>query len=220
MALLRHGGLPKLFTGAYAPSTLGSFLPEFAFGHVRQLDAVPVRWLQNVAAQTPLLNGIGAVALVDIDDRIKQVHGYQKQGSGSGYSGVRGLNALIGTVTTGEAAPVIVGSHLRKGVCGSPRGAGKFVADILATVAAALKPIYQAADAARVELDAFAASPLGSQNPHTIAVFENAWERFTPFLAFPPEVRWVIYTTNAIAELPTPESDQEPRHTFPTMPPS
>ena len=65
---------------------------------------------------------------------IKEVHGYQKQGSGYGYSGVRGLNALIGTVTTGEAAPVIVGSRLRKGACGSPRGAGKFVADILATV--------------------------------------------------------------------------------------
>ena len=134
MALLRHGGLPKLFTGAYAPSTLGSFLREFTFGHVRQLDAVASRWLHNVAAQTPLLGGIDEVALVDIDDTIKEVHGYQKQGSGYGYSGIRGLNALIGTVTTGEAAPVIVGSRLRKGACGSPRGAGKFVADILATV--------------------------------------------------------------------------------------
>ena len=73
MALLRHGGLPKLFTGAYAPSTLGSFLREFAFGHVRQLDAVAARWLHNVAAQTPLLNGINEVALVDIDDTIKEV---------------------------------------------------------------------------------------------------------------------------------------------------
>ena len=67
-------------------------------------------------------------------------------------------------------------------------------------VAAALKPIYQAAtaDAARAELDAFAASELGRANPRTVAVFHNAWERFTPFLAFPPEVRRVIYTTNAI----------------------
>ncbi len=135
MALLRHGGLPKLFNGTYAPSTLGSFLRKFAFGHVRQLDAVAARWLRNVAAQTPLLGGINEVALVDIDDTIKEVHGYQKQGSGYGYSGVRGLNALIGTVTTAEAAPVIVGSRLRKGACGSPRGAGKFVADILANVA-------------------------------------------------------------------------------------
>jgi transposase-like protein len=70
-------------------------------------------------------------------------------------------------------------------------------------VAAALKPIYQAgdADAARVELDAFIASPLGQKYPNTVATFESAWERFTPFLAFPPELRRVIYTTNAIESL-------------------
>ncbi|MFB9960954.1 transposase, partial [Agromyces bracchium] len=70
-------------------------------------------------------------------------------------------------------------------------------------VAAALKPIYQAADAdaSRAALEAFAASELGQANPHTVAAFENAWERFTPFLAFPPEVRRVIYTTNAIESL-------------------
>ncbi|NOQ62867.1 transposase, partial [Mycolicibacterium fortuitum] len=50
-------------------------------------------------------------------------------------------------------------------------------------VANALKPIYQAPDAetARAELDEFAKSDLGQQNPHTIAAFRNAWERFTPF---------------------------------------
>jgi putative transposase len=70
-------------------------------------------------------------------------------------------------------------------------------------VAAALKPIYQAADAeaAKVELDAFAASELGKRYPNTIATFTNAWERFTPFLAFPPELRKVIYTTNSIESL-------------------
>jgi hypothetical protein len=41
MALLRHGGMGRLFTNAYAPSTLGSVLRAFTFGHVRQLDAVP-----------------------------------------------------------------------------------------------------------------------------------------------------------------------------------
>lgn len=70
-------------------------------------------------------------------------------------------------------------------------------------VAAALKPIYQAADAdaARAELERFEASELGQKNPHSVAAFTNAWERFTPFLAFPPEVRRVIYTTNAIESL-------------------
>jgi putative transposase len=70
-------------------------------------------------------------------------------------------------------------------------------------VAAALKPVYQASDAeaARDELDAFAASELGRRNPHTVAAFTAAWERFTPFLAFPPMLRRVIYTTNAIESL-------------------
>jgi putative transposase len=70
-------------------------------------------------------------------------------------------------------------------------------------VAAALRPVYEAADedAARVALEAFAASPLGIKNPHTIRVFTDAWDRFTPFLAFPPMLRRVIYTTNAIESL-------------------
>ena len=71
------------------------------------------------------------------------------------------------------------------------------------SVAAALKPIYQAADedAARVALAEFAASELGQENPNTVRVFEDAWDRFTPFLAFPPMLRRVIYTTNSIESL-------------------
>ena len=124
MAILRHGGMKKLFTGAYAPSTLGSFLRTFTFGHVRQLDAIASRWLTNLATAAPIAAGIDDYALVDIDDTIKEVHGYQKQGAGYGYSGVRGLNALIGIVSTKTSAPVIIGSRLRKGATGSPRGRG------------------------------------------------------------------------------------------------
>jgi len=122
MALLRHGGLKKLFTGTYAPSTLGSFRRRFTFGHVRQLDAITWRWLVNVAAVAPIVTGIDDFALVDIDDTIKEVHGHHKQGSGNGYSGVRGLNALLGIVSTQFSAPIIVGSRLRRGATGSPRG--------------------------------------------------------------------------------------------------
>jgi transposase-like protein len=69
--------------------------------------------------------------------------------------------------------------------------------------AIALRPIYTAADAkaARAAFDAFAASPWGTKYPHAVATWEAAWERFTPFLAFPPMVRRVIYTTNAIESL-------------------
>jgi putative transposase len=70
-------------------------------------------------------------------------------------------------------------------------------------VARALKPIYQAADAdaARAEFEDFKASELGVRYPNAVATFENAWDRFIPFLAFPPEVRRVIYTTNSIESL-------------------
>lgn len=70
-------------------------------------------------------------------------------------------------------------------------------------VAAGLKPIYQAANdaAAAAELDAFAATPLGKKYPSTVKAFRDAWERFIPFLAFPPALRRVIYTTNSIESL-------------------
>ena len=70
-------------------------------------------------------------------------------------------------------------------------------------VAAALKPIYTAADAdaARAELDAFTASDLGKKNPTVTMVFDRSWEQFIPFLEFPPELRRVIYTTNSIESL-------------------
>jgi hypothetical protein len=134
MALLRHGGMRTLFDQPYAPSTLGSFLRAFTFGHVRQLDAVCSRLLAGLAARTPLLAGIDGRVLVDVDDTIIEVHGYAKQGAGFGYSGVRGLNALLATVTTAGGVPVIVGQRLRKGSCGSPRGARRLVRDALAVV--------------------------------------------------------------------------------------
>jgi putative transposase len=66
-----------------------------------------------------------------------------------------------------------------------------------------LRPIYTAANenAALDALAAFADSNLGKKYPGAVAVWERAWDRFTPFLAFPPEVRKIIYTTNAIESL-------------------
>ncbi len=108
MALLRHGAMGTIFDHPYAPSTLGSFLRAFTFAHVRQLDAVAARVLSGLAETTPVLTAIDDLVFVDVDDTIIEVHGHSKQGSGYGYSGVRGLNALLATVTTASAAPVIV----------------------------------------------------------------------------------------------------------------
>jgi putative transposase len=70
-------------------------------------------------------------------------------------------------------------------------------------VAKALRPIYAAptAEAAETALLAFADSALGRRYAGTVGVWERAWDRFIPFLAFPPEVRKIIYTTNAIESL-------------------
>lgn len=137
MAQLRHGGMGKVFKNAYAPSTLGSFLRTFTFGHVRQLDAVAARFLTRLAEHAPVVAGLDdpdGHVLVDIDDTIIEVHGHAKQGSGYGYSGVRGLNALLATATSPGSAPVIVAQRLRKGSCGSSRGAKRLVADALKTL--------------------------------------------------------------------------------------
>jgi hypothetical protein len=127
-------GRRKLFTGTYAPSTLGSFLRAFTFGHARQLEAAASRWLRNLSVVAPIVAGIDELASVDIDDTIKKVCGHLKEGVGFGYSRVRGLNALLAIVSTGLSAPIIIGCRFRKGPTNSARGAAKFVFDVVKAV--------------------------------------------------------------------------------------
>ena len=70
-------------------------------------------------------------------------------------------------------------------------------------LAAALRPIYTAssAEAAAAELEAFERGPWGRKFPTVVAAWRRAWDRVIPFFAFPPEVRRVIYTTNAIESI-------------------
>ncbi len=133
MDLLRHGGMPRLFTDLRAPSTLGTFLRLFTFGHVRQLDAVAARLLARLVAATPILGAAGQVAFLDLDDTLRQTYGYAKQGTGRGYTGVNGLNALLATISTPTSAPLIAATRLRKGATNSVRGAAKLLTDALAT---------------------------------------------------------------------------------------
>ena len=67
-------------------------------------------------------------------------------------------------------------------------------------MAGAIKPIYTApsAEAALAELDAFENGPWGKKFPTVVASWRRVWDKVIPFFAFPPEVRRVIYTTNAI----------------------
>jgi hypothetical protein len=66
-----------------------------------------------LAAATPLLTGVGQVAFVDLDDTVRATYGYAKQGAGRGYTGVKGLNALLATLST-LSVPVIAATRLRR----------------------------------------------------------------------------------------------------------
>jgi transposase-like protein len=71
------------------------------------------------------------------------------------------------------------------------------------TLAAAIRPIYTAAtaEAAEAELDAFEQGPWGQRFPTVPAAWRRAWSHVIPFFAFPPQIRRVIYTTNAIESI-------------------
>ena len=133
MDLLRHGAMVRLFTGIRAPSTLGTFLRRFTFGHVRQLDAVASHLLGNLAGLAPLLPAGSAVVFLDLDDTMRETHGYAKQGVAYGYNKIKGLNALVTTLSTPTSAPVIAGTRLRKGSVNSARGAHHLLTASLVT---------------------------------------------------------------------------------------
>jgi hypothetical protein len=217
MALLRHGGMARIFNRAYAPSTLGSFLRAFTFGHVRQLDAVASRFLTRLADRVPVFGAVGNedYVLVDVDDTIIEVHGYAKQGAGFGYSGVRGLNALLATVTTPDTAPVVVAQRLRKGSCGSPRGAKRLVTDALKTVRTLSpgKPLVRADSAfygrglvlaaVRAGADVSVTVRLNSQVKTAIAAIpDHAWQtiEYTDAVYDEATGRWI--SRAEVAEIP------------------
>jgi len=134
----RHGGMPSLFEGVYAPSTLGVFLREFTHGHVRQVQAASRDLLVELACRTALLPDAGQLTFVDVDSMLRRVYGKKKQGAGFGHTKVggydvrlRGLNPLIATLSTIDSAPVVAATRLRAGNAASARGAASLVAEAI-----------------------------------------------------------------------------------------
>jgi hypothetical protein len=128
--LLRTGRTRRLLGGWLpAPSTLGTFLRAFTFGHVRQLDQLLADTLTRAWRAGA---GPGEERLVvDVDSFIGEVHGYQKQGVGFGYTKRRGYHPLMASRSdTGEVLHV----RLRKGQAASPRGVVRFVDELIARV--------------------------------------------------------------------------------------
>jgi len=179
MDLLRHGGMDRLFSQVRAPTTLGTHLRGFTFGHVRQLDAIASRLLIALARQAPLLAGADQVAYLDIDDTMRETHGYAKQGVGYGYNKVKGLNALLAIISTPIAAPVIAATRLRKGAANSARGAARLVTDALVTAgkAGATGMVTVRADSAYYNHDVVAAARRGGAHFSVTARMDPAVRR-------------------------------------------
>src|SRR3954449_12672694 len=132
--VLRAGGMSILFDGVYAPSTLGTLLREFSFGHARQLESVLREHLAALAERTELLVGLDEQVFIDIDSLLRPVYGHAKQGASYGHTKIagkqvlrKGLSPLATTLSTEQCAPVLAGMRLRAGKTGSGQGAGRLV---------------------------------------------------------------------------------------------
>ena len=128
--VLRAGRTRRLLGGWIpAPSTLGTFLRAFTFGHVRQLDALLDQALARAwrAGAGP---GDGRL-VIDVDSFVGEVCGKLKQGAAFGYTKLLGYHPLLASrADTGEILHV----RLRKGSAGSPRGVLRFADELIARV--------------------------------------------------------------------------------------
>jgi hypothetical protein len=112
-----------------APSTLGTFLRAFTFGHVRQLDRVLAEslcraWAAGAGPDDERL-------VVDVDSFVGEVYGYDKQGAGYGYTHQRGYHPILATrAGTGEVLHI----RARKGSANTSRGALRFVEELIPRV--------------------------------------------------------------------------------------
>jgi len=142
--VLRAGATTKVLGHRVAaPSTIGTFLRCFTFGHVRQADRFAEQALS--AAWTAGAGPGDQPLVIDIDSTICEVHGYQKQGASYGYTKTKGLHPLVAVrADTGEILHV----RFRKGSANTGRGAERFVRETLARVrrAGATGPITLRAD--------------------------------------------------------------------------
>jgi len=82
--LVRAGGMKTLFHRVYAPSTVGTLLREFTFGHARQLDSVLAEHLAGLCERVNLLPGAQLRAFVDIDSLVRPVYGHPSRAPPSG----------------------------------------------------------------------------------------------------------------------------------------
>jgi hypothetical protein len=142
--VVRSGGMRTLFGAVYAPSTVGTLLREFTFGHARQLESVLREHLVALCGRVDLLPGADQQVFIDIDSLLRPVYGHAKEGASYGHTKIagkqilrKGLSPLATTISTANCAPVIAGLRLRAGRANSGKGAGRMVAQAIGTARAA-----------------------------------------------------------------------------------
>ena len=126
--VLRCGGTQRVLPfRVMAPSTLGTFLRSFSFGHVRQLEAVVGEALRRAWTMGA---GPGSDRLVvDVDSTVCEVAGKAKQGAAFGYTRVLGYHPIVATrADTGE----VLHARMRKGSANTARGARRFLDELVA----------------------------------------------------------------------------------------
>jgi hypothetical protein len=171
-----------------APSTLGTFLRAFTFGHVRQLDRVLGEALARAWAAGA---GPGEERLVvDVDSFVGETFGPKKQGAAFGYTRVRGYHPILATrADTGEVLHI----RLRKGSANTSRGFARFLDELLARVerAGAAGPRLLRADS-------------GFWNKQTFKRLDRAGWQFSIGVRLQPAVRSAIEAIpeNAWIDLP------------------
>ena len=140
---VRSGGMKMLFGGVYAPSTIGTLLREFTFGHARQLESALREHLVALCERVDLLPGADQRVFIDIDSLLRPVYGHAKQGASYGHTKIagkqvlrKGLSPLATTISTPDSAPLVAGMRLRAGKTGSGKGAGRMVAQAIGTARA------------------------------------------------------------------------------------
>jgi hypothetical protein len=118
--------------GVRAPSTLGTFLRSFTWGHVSQLEKVQDELLRRAWAAGA---GPGADPVsIDVDSTICETYGLQKQGAKFGYTKVRGYHPLVATLA---GLDQVAGARLRGGNVHTARGAASFITTVFRRVRAA-----------------------------------------------------------------------------------
>jgi len=137
LGVLRAGATGRLLGAAKAPSTIGTWLRSFTYGHLRQLDAIARQLLLVCWAAGAGPHRLDELLYLDLDSTIVETHGLAKEGVAFGYTGVRGHHPLIARVSEPGQPGWIAHTRFRRGNAAAGKGGAHFLAETIARVRSA-----------------------------------------------------------------------------------